>query len=136
MDMERQIQTLHHELLQELEDIVKQHDTDHQKLAGNTLGSLIHSITDSKLHHLNLELRRHMTARLDALLQDMKDEQVAFQARMLMEMDQRLEQHASAPPDTASLRGHGPNGDSLAWIRLPALAASVILLLMLISWPN
>ena len=96
LDMERQIQSLHHELLQELEDLVRKHDKSapHQP---NTLGSLIHTITDSKLHKLNLELRQHMTAKLDTLLQDMKDEQKAFQARILRELDHRLERPESRP---------------------------------------
>ncbi|MEE2732407.1 MAG: hypothetical protein VYA55_16425 [Pseudomonadota bacterium] len=128
-DMERQIQTLHHELLLELEDMVRKHDNLPQQQSLNTLGSLIHTITDSKLHKLNLELRQHMTARLDALLQDMKDEQKAFQTGIREELEQRLR-----PPNLSPRKNHTLSAVIRA--NLPALMAGLALVLMLISWPG
>lgn len=137
LDMERQIQSLHHELLQELEDLVRKHDknTPHQ---ANTLGSLIHTITDSKLHKLNLELRQHMTAKLDALLQDMKDEQKAFQARLMREMEHRLEQPEVASRNSMqNLLGTASSEiGSSNWANLPVLLVLLAVLLMLVSWPS
>ncbi|MBA53982.1 MAG: hypothetical protein CMK89_05955 [Pseudomonadales bacterium] len=135
LDMERQIQSLHHELRQELEDLVKQHDKATPQTS--TLGSLIHTITDSKLHKLNLELRQHMTVTLDALLQDMKDEQSAFQARILQEMEHRLEQPDAGSRVRVNGLGAASQGvSSSTWGNLPVLLILLTLLLMLVSWPS
>src|SRR5690606_27157398 len=58
---------------------------------GTGLSSLIHSITDSKLHQLNLELRHHLSAKLDVLNQDMTLQQQDLRADLLQEMDLLLQ---------------------------------------------
>lgn len=136
-DMEQQIQILHHELLQELEDIVKKHDQPTtQQHTNPTLSSLIHTITDSKLHKLNMELRQHMTVKLDALLEDMKDEHRAFRTQLWQEMDRRLERPDTAKASFNRFLASEHQLASSTWLSLPVLIASIIVLVLLISWPS
>lgn len=137
--MERQIERLHDELLQELDALIKRAQPQKNGQPAPGLPSLIHTITDSKLHQMNLELRQHMTAKLDVLLQDMKDEQQAFQQDIQQQLDQRLALLSAPHP---SRTGHrrwlnrlsAPVTGRLS--NLPAWIACGILLIMLISWPT
>lgn len=54
------------------------------------LSTLIHSVTDSKLHQLNLELRHHLSAKLDVLTQDLLQQQYEQKQDLLRELDLRL----------------------------------------------
>lgn len=56
------------------------------------LSTLIHSITDSKLHQLNLELRHHLSAKLDVLSQDLLQHQQEQRQELLRELELRLRQ--------------------------------------------
>lgn len=56
------------------------------------LSNLVHSVTDSKIHQLNLEWRQQMTARLDVLLQDIQDEQKILRQELLQELEQKMTQ--------------------------------------------
>lgn len=56
------------------------------------LSTLIHSITDSKLHQLNLELRHHLSAKLDVLSQDLLQHQQDQRQELLRELELRLRQ--------------------------------------------
>ncbi|HAG95171.1 MAG: hypothetical protein CMK83_06940 [Pseudomonadales bacterium] len=135
-DIERQFESLHDELLHELEDFVKKNDRIQNASPTGALSSLVHTVTDSKIHQMNLELRQYMTAKMDALLQDINDEQQAFQQRIQLELDQRLATSAVYKHPTGRwwYRVAGrPRAE--AWISLPALIAGTALLIVLISWP-
>src|SRR5690606_27074657 len=56
------------------------------------LSTLIHSITDSKLHQLNLELRHHLSVKLDVLSQDLLQQQQEQRHELLRELELRLRQ--------------------------------------------
>lgn len=59
------------------------------------LSNLVHSVTDSKIHQLNMEWRQQMTARLDVLLQDIQDEQKILRQELMEELEQKMtQQHA------------------------------------------
>lgn len=136
-DIERQFETLHEELLHELEDIVRKNDNPAKTSTPNALSSLVHTVTDSKIHQMNLELRQYMTAKMDALLQDIKDDQQAFQRHIQQELDQRLASIAvERHRDNGWLGRLTSHSRQDAWISLPALLACGLLLILLISWPQ
>lgn len=109
--MEQQIQRICEELRDHFEQ--RLHTLEQQQQApsaypGNGLSSLIHSITDSKLHQLNLELRHHLSAKLDVLGQDLALRQQDLRAELLQEMDVRLQR-------AVPIRGPSP------WQKIPAV---------------
>lgn len=59
------------------------------------LSTLIHSITDSKLHQLNLELRHHLSAKLDVMSQDLLQQQREQKQELLRELELRLQQNTA-----------------------------------------
>lgn len=140
-NMERQIGLLHDELLKEIDGLIKLSQIDQANPPKPALSNLIHTITDSKLHQMNLELRQHMTTRLDVLLQDMKDEQRAFQEEIQNQLDQRLS-HKEPVPGKSTLTNrwlkHPLSQPSAIWhwSNLPVWIACATLLIMLISWPT
>jgi CheY-like chemotaxis protein len=91
--MEQQIQRLCDELQHNVDQRLR---TLEQRRTGSTaypaqgLSTLIHSVTDSKLHQLNLELRHHLTAKLDVLSQDLQQQQANQKRDILLEVDQRI----------------------------------------------
>jgi len=54
------------------------------------LTPLVHSITDNKLHQLNIELRNHMSAKLDIATQDFIAVQAELTAQITDEVTKRL----------------------------------------------
>ncbi|MDY6920698.1 MAG: hypothetical protein SV765_10865 [Pseudomonadota bacterium] len=107
---------------------------------------LIHTITDSKLHQLNLELRQHLTLRLDTLLQDIKDEQ----QQLRRELEACLPDQQSPGKVTAkagalpmgstrapTLAYPAPSGDTERWRRwewITLWLAATTMLALLFSW--
>ncbi|MCP5018776.1 MAG: response regulator [Ketobacter sp.] len=138
-NMERQIELLHDELLKEIDESIRRNHTQQESQPAPALSNLIHTITDSKLHKMNLELRQHMTAKLDVLLQDMKDEQRAFQQEIQQQLNQSLPQPdavgKSASTDTP-LQQLLTRLHSSYWSNLPVWIACGILLIALFSWPT
>jgi CheY-like chemotaxis protein len=61
---------LHGSLIQEIRQLSSQLDPGKQT---KEMLKMVHTITDSKLHQLNIELRSHLSARLDVLNQDWRD---------------------------------------------------------------
>ena len=93
--MEQQIQRICDELRGNFEQRVRaleSRQTSGSPYPTQGLSSLIHSVTDSKLHQLNLELRHHLTAKLDVLSQDLLQLQQEQKQELLREIDLRLRQ--------------------------------------------
>ena len=92
--MERQIQRVCDEVQNSFDQRIKTLELRQNTASPYTaqgLSSLIHSITDSKLHQLNLELRHHLSAKLDVLAQDLLQQQQAQRQELLQELDLRLQ---------------------------------------------
>lgn len=93
--MEKHIQRVGDELQQNIDQRlrqVEQGQSGHSTYPAKGLATLIHSITDSKLHQLNLELRHHLSAKLDVLSQDLLQQQQEQRQELLRELDLRLRQ--------------------------------------------
>ncbi|NPU94847.1 MAG: response regulator [Gammaproteobacteria bacterium] len=91
--MEKHIQRVGDELQQNIDQRlrqVEQGQSGHSTYPAKGLATLIHSITDSKLHQLNLELRHHITAKFDVLAQDLTQTQVTLKQDILQEVDLRI----------------------------------------------
>lgn len=63
---------LRHTLQQEIQNLLSEQP---KKALPIDMLPLIHSVTDSKLHQLNIELRNHVSAKLDVMGQDLREEQ-------------------------------------------------------------
>jgi hypothetical protein len=129
--MEQQIQRICEDLREHFEQ--RLHTLEQQQQApsaypGNGLSSLIHSITDSKLHQLNLELRHHLSAKLDVLNQDMTLQQQDLRADLLQEMDLRLQR--AVPVRHPAWRLHMPDTLRDRWYLLPFWGAIGLLALL------
>ncbi len=93
--MEQQIQRVCDELRVSFEQRVRALETRQNTPSAypsQGLSTLIHSVTDSKLHQLNLELRHHLSAKLDVLSQDLLQQQQEQRQELLRELDLRLRQ--------------------------------------------
>lgn len=93
--MEQQIQRVCDELRTNFEQRVRALETRQNTPSpypSQGLSTLIHSITDSKLHQLNLELRHHLSAKLDVLSQDLLQQQQEQRQALLRELELRLRQ--------------------------------------------
>lgn len=93
--MEQQIQRICDEMRVQFEQRVRALETRQNTPStypSQGLSTLIHSITDSKLHQLNLELRHHLSAKLDVLSQDMLQQQQEQRHELLRELELRLRQ--------------------------------------------
>ncbi|HVL02109.1 MAG TPA: response regulator [Dongiaceae bacterium] len=91
--MEKQIQRVCEELQHSFDQrlrLLEQNQSGSSSYPAKGLSTLIHSITDSKLHQLNLELRHHITAKFDVLAQDLAQSQLALKQDILQEVDQRI----------------------------------------------
>ncbi len=64
---------------------------------------LIHTITDSKIHQLNIELRNHMSARLDVMSQDLRDDNLHHNQQLLGEFKSQLPEFKSQLTHTTNL---------------------------------
>lgn len=94
--MENQIQLVCDEIQQAFDERLRRVEQRQSALPGSMtpgLSTLMHSITDSKLHQLNLELRHHVTAKLDVLAQDLAHQQASLKNEILQEVDQRIRTH-------------------------------------------
>ena len=122
-ELETQITKLGHELKQELT---------HSLLASpENVTHLIHSITDSKIHQLNQDLRKQMTAKLDVLLQDIQDDQKALKQELYQYVEQRL---AVNPIDS------NPRPNTAKWQHTPPFHWHLLTLITLVvaliaTWP-
>lgn len=138
--MERQIELLHEELSKEIESMMQRAQSGKEAYTPTGLSNLIHTVTDSKLHQMNLEMRQHMTAKMDVLLQDMKDEQRAFQQDIIENLNQRLLQLETATTNGANQRStwlhYLPHKLQNDWSNIPVWIACAVILAMLISWPT
>lgn len=130
--MEQQIQRVCDELHDSFEQrlrALETRQTVQPQQAGQGLSTLIHSVTDSKLHQLNLELRHHLSAKLDVLSQDLLQQQELQRQDLLRELDLRLQRKGPV---------HGRHG----WQGVPqflrkhwyALPFWLALGLMAVSW--
>lgn len=125
--VENQLDKLKSDLQRDIQQLVNQHLSHSNN--SHSLTSLIHSVTDSKIHQLNLELRQQMTSKLDVLLQDIQDDHRALKNDILLQVEQRLSSHkpfrANSWPQSINWMGN--------WHLLIALT---IALGLLFSWPN
>ena len=91
--MEHQIQLVCDEIQQAFDErlrLVEQRQAGQTSSPAQGLATLIHSITDSKLHQLNLELRHHVSAKLDVLAQDLVQQQALQKREILQEVEQLI----------------------------------------------
>lgn len=91
--MEHQIQLVCDEIQQAFDErlrLVEQRQAGQTSSPAQGLATLIHSITDSKLHQLNLELRHHVSAKLDVLAQDLVQQQALQKREILHEVEQLI----------------------------------------------
>jgi len=64
---------------------------------------LIHTITDSKIHQLNIELRNHLSAKLDVMSQDLRDDNHHHNQQLLGEFKSQLPELQSHAANTKNL---------------------------------
>ena len=133
--MERQIgligEELRHDLDQRLLSLESQLKTAPSH-PGQALSSLVHSVTDSKLHQLNLELRHHISAKLDVLSQDLSQQQTRLKQEILLEVEQTLHRklHRRGPRlPRRALRFLGQH-----WHFLPFCVALSLITALLAYW--
>ncbi len=105
--MEHQIQLVCDEIQQAFDErlrLVEQRQSGQSAYPAQGLSTLIHSITDSKLHQLNLELRHHVTAKLDVLTQDLLQQHALQKQDILAEVDLRIRESQAARRQRNRLR--------------------------------
>lgn len=133
--MEHQIQLVCDEIQQAFDErlrLVEQRQSGQSAYPAQGLSTLIHSITDSKLHQLNLELRHHVTAKLDVLAQDLLQLQASQKQDILAEVDLRIRASQAARRQRNRLRL--PRLLQHYWYAIPFWLALVLMGGLLAAW--
>lgn len=140
-DLSREMEYLHQQLKHDLEQRLAVQEMTDSPACVNEVSHLIHTITDTKLHQMQLELRQHLNAKLDVLLEDVKEDQLALERRLerriLQEMDKQL--IASSSQRKAGMMNRLvqmiPAPDLAVLVNVPLGLTIVIILIMFIVWP-
>jgi len=150
LDLSRKMDHAHKQLINELEKRMEvqssqQQGSRHQGLPQRQspdtgVSELIHSITDTKLHQMKLEMRQYLSARLDVLLEDVRIEQAEFERRLRTEMDQRFQKlypKESLGARVSHLLSRIPSPTAVSlWVNVPISLTLIIMAVLYIVWPN
>ncbi len=102
-EIETLVETKLAESQHQLEEQLQQNQRTASPQKNREILPLIHTIADSKIHQLNIELRNHMSAKLDVMSQDIRDDNLYHNQQLLGEFRSQLPEFQSHLPDRTNL---------------------------------
>ncbi len=128
-NLTKQLAYMQKQLNQDIETALNQTFPRHRSPWEHHTNLLIHSITDNKIHRLNLELRQHIGYKVDGLMANIESQHKKNQQELLQKLDQRLNSHQH-------------NANSRPWTFCLGLDEKLLLIIvaciglgMMVYWP-